>query len=549
MKNRLINNLFIVTVLIQVCICVYFGSSKIGLFGDEIWSYNLANCYFEPLLGDASQYYNTWLDSDFWQSRITVSENTAFAYNSVIYNQSLDVHPPLYYILLHTVCSFYPNEFSKWFGIIPNIICFIIIQILMYKSTSEFFKDKYLGLITIVLYGFSWGTINNVVFIRMYVMLVLIALVSYIFHINMLQQYKTKHLLFAALSSVLGILTQYYFLVFQFFVSLGFIIIKFIKKEYNVVLCYMFTYLFVLLISWSLFPVMTSQILGKVGNQGQTAFNNLATTSILGRIGIFGHIISRDLFGAHIKYLVCLMCVLLLLYVLGELYNFKIKLINEKQIIEFSLSSVNNDIKFQHKISIIDTIVMYSTFICAGYFLIISKVAPYYESRYMVIIQFIIAIVFAYFFKVIISLYTKNHKHIFCCLAALVTAFSINTYGSKNLFAFDYGIEKVLKEVHCNKNQSTFIVITKESNWWPVINEILVLKEVRNSYMMLEKDIDNLPDILKNKSLKNCRPLIIFRAHGSKISEKDFAKFCLDNLSAKEIVKLSNYMGETYLIK
>lgn len=73
-------------------------------------------------LGDASKYYNRWLSPDFWNSALTVQQEYAFNYKSVFYNQAQDVHPPLYYVIIHTISSFFPGTYSKWFAIIPNMM-------------------------------------------------------------------------------------------------------------------------------------------------------------------------------------------------------------------------------------------------------------------------------------------------------------------------------------------------------------------------------------------------------------------------------------------
>ncbi len=132
---------------VQICIIVYFCNTKIGLFGDEIWSFNLSNNYYEPFLGDASKYFNMWLSNNFWNSSITVSPNHTFAYDSVYYNQSLDVHPPLYYMLLHTVCSFFPDVFNKWFGFSINIFFFIVTQLVLYRYCSAYLKDNLVAIL------------------------------------------------------------------------------------------------------------------------------------------------------------------------------------------------------------------------------------------------------------------------------------------------------------------------------------------------------------------------------------------------------------------
>lgn len=51
--------------------------------------------------------------------------------------QTYDVHPPFYYLLLHTVCSLFPGRFSKWSGIGLNIVLFVLSWSVLAKLTRR----------------------------------------------------------------------------------------------------------------------------------------------------------------------------------------------------------------------------------------------------------------------------------------------------------------------------------------------------------------------------------------------------------------------------
>lgn len=76
--------LLIVIILLQLIVITYFGIHKNWLFGDEQWTFNLANRYYEPFLGDASKYYSQWLTPDFWNSALAVQPEYAFNYISFL---------------------------------------------------------------------------------------------------------------------------------------------------------------------------------------------------------------------------------------------------------------------------------------------------------------------------------------------------------------------------------------------------------------------------------------------------------------------------------
>ena len=113
-NNSICKYLLIILILIALFFyTVLFFSKKESYDGDEIWSYGLANSYYNPFLHNSGtwdnnkdnrylQNFNTWITGDTFHNYLTVQENERFTYDSVWYNQSADVHPPFYYALLHT---------------------------------------------------------------------------------------------------------------------------------------------------------------------------------------------------------------------------------------------------------------------------------------------------------------------------------------------------------------------------------------------------------------------------------------------------------------
>ena len=111
--------------LFELIFALFWGSKKEGYYIDEPWSYGLANSYYQPFLQNDDTYMKQWQEPDFYYDYVVVNEGEAFSYDSVIYNQANDVHPPFYYILLHTICSFFVGTYSKWFGLVLNLVFYI----------------------------------------------------------------------------------------------------------------------------------------------------------------------------------------------------------------------------------------------------------------------------------------------------------------------------------------------------------------------------------------------------------------------------------------
>ena len=108
---------------------------------------------------------------------------TSFNYFSVYYNQVRDVHPPLFYGLVHFVSSIAYGHFSKYIICSINIVLFILLCIEI-RKILKLLNKKYLSIPAILLYGLNIGTISTVIFLRMYQMLVFFTLVSLKLHIE-----------------------------------------------------------------------------------------------------------------------------------------------------------------------------------------------------------------------------------------------------------------------------------------------------------------------------------------------------------------------------
>ena len=94
---------------IQLFACLYFGTKKEGFYEDEIATYGLSSC---PNALGRKDYEITWKSGKDYENLLIVNENTRFSYGMVYDNQVRDVHPPLYYFLIHSLESFFPGIFS-----------------------------------------------------------------------------------------------------------------------------------------------------------------------------------------------------------------------------------------------------------------------------------------------------------------------------------------------------------------------------------------------------------------------------------------------------
>ena len=229
-KNLAVALLVLILVLSELLI-YHYASLKSGFHVDELWSFAHSNSsnggYLYPIVrsGSGNDYedfvYNNWTEPEEFWNYLTVQDNEVFRYSNILENLSFSVHPPLYYFLLHSVCSFFPETFSKWLGIIPNMVLFPFVLIGLYRLAYLLFDSRAKSLLVCSVFGFSLAAVNMTIFIRSYLLLTLISLLL-VFEVSKLlldSQQKPSRLIKIFLLAILGLFTHYYFIVFLVIVT------------------------------------------------------------------------------------------------------------------------------------------------------------------------------------------------------------------------------------------------------------------------------------------------------------------------------------------
>lgn len=185
------------------------GSSK-------LLSYK-ADVYEEP----------AWITSGQFRDYVTVDGSDAFDYLSVYFNVKDDNHPPVHFMLLHTMSSLFPGTLSPWLGCTINLICVGITLWLLLRlgrQLSEILgmeeQGRLLGILAILLYGLSTGALASVLLIRMYCLLSCLCVALLSMHVEKWKEHgfdRSNKGLIAI--TVLGFLTQYFFLFYCILLS------------------------------------------------------------------------------------------------------------------------------------------------------------------------------------------------------------------------------------------------------------------------------------------------------------------------------------------
>ena len=196
-------------------ICMIAGTlacmSKSGMHEDEFYSYYSSN-------RTNGFYAEHTVSTEVMLDELKVLDGCGYNFPLVKEVQSWDVHPPIYYFVLHFVCSLTSGIFSKWQGLVINLICLAISIILMKRLGTIMLPDNPLLVdIAVMTWGLSPALLSGVVFIRMYMLLTVWILAVTLLHVKKIPDLRFWILLW--ILTFLGFMTHYYFLIWLVFLG------------------------------------------------------------------------------------------------------------------------------------------------------------------------------------------------------------------------------------------------------------------------------------------------------------------------------------------
>ncbi len=388
MLNKYKVHILILIIIIQIIIRIYAGNCKQNLFWDEALSYGLMN-YKTLYISTNEDFFDNWHKNDYMKEYFEIDKEETLDLRPVYENQKNDVHPPLYYLLLRIAATFIPDSFSKWTGIILNIIISILSTLVLYKIAKHIFKDELIPLLACFLIMTTIGTVETTTFIRMYELCTLNFLLLALWHITYAEkEIDKKSMIILILCVVPGFLTHYYYAIFATGLGLIFIyqIIK--KKEKEKLLKYIMSIFIAIILCIIIFPPLISHLL--FSSRGREAIYNIEYIKNLGT-NLVEHLtlITTDTFNLNIFYYTIVILLLTILYFYKK---------NKKKEKIIFLGDSNKLL-----------LILFATLF---YIIIISKIAPYAEIRYsMPIIPLFMICTLAIIYNIL-----KNNKFLYLIL-------------------------------------------------------------------------------------------------------------------------------------
>lgn len=540
--------IFIEILLCQVALIVILGLRKSSYFVDEIWTYNLANANYFPAFANVDGYFYSWVQPDFWRRLIVVDSMNTFDYGSVWYNQSQDVLPPFFYAIVHTVASFYPLEFSKWFVMGPNICFFIGTQLLLLMSAIKLYGYCWQALLPSMVYGFTLSGINTTLYFRMYMMLTFFGMISFYLHLLIWDRIKKQEkvgalFLLVAICDVCGFLTHYYFLIFAFFLFIFFFMYMNRLGMYKQALQYIGASISALGLSVAIFPPCIKQILGigEYGYRGAQSLSNVFSSNFLERLSEYNSMLGKDLGGDILLLLLFIVVCMMLNTSRKEFMQVEVNDSKDLKNISFRFFKPKNEYSFAFNNS--DSYAFIAFLISVAYYLLIVKISVMNSDRYIFMVLPLFVLWGSYVINRIVTKISgkRYFAMIMCVVAVLVSAAA--SFRVENLHVADDEIGNTIAYVEENHKETPMVIVNQIPHWHPIIEHIFLIEKAQQAYLVTENDIGKIKKGLTEIDFDG-EELLAFVTWECKKSQKDI----LEEL--KQVTGFSNikpiYNGGKY---
>lgn len=261
-KNRTAKIMLVAVIILSLAISTFYVCIKQGYHEDELLTYNLANST-SSLSVDGG-----WNSSKDFNDYLSVSSTDRFDYVRAYQNQITDAsHPPFYYFLVHTICSFFPETFSRFFAYAINVLANIGILILIFAIIKRITKNNLYAVLCVIGYGLSIACITTTIYLRMYCLLTFFAL-AFLYAVLRIFDGKTKFIDYLLLSVIVffGTLTQYYFIVFEGLTGIVYLIYSIKNKNIKGFIKLFCAVAVASILAFCCYPFIISNLFG--GNRG-----------------------------------------------------------------------------------------------------------------------------------------------------------------------------------------------------------------------------------------------------------------------------------------
>ncbi len=296
LSNKITGLILALIVVLSLGVSTLFMLQKQGYHEDELLTYNLANSSKQLEMGE-------WSDVGDFTEYLAATEGHRFDYAQVVQNQIIDAsHPPFYYALVHTVCSLFPGVFNRWLAYVINLVMMAISLLLLFRVGKRVTNNNLYALIAVGGYAFSIACVTTTVYLRMYATLTCFVLAFLALTLRIYdrgKKVKLTDMLMLLPAVTLGVLTQYYFILFAGLIGLVFLILSIRERCVKRLLIYAAVAIAGAGIALAIYPHIISNVLG--GNRGLGSLEISVDaitifTYVVYKLGTYMQLLAKDLF-------------------------------------------------------------------------------------------------------------------------------------------------------------------------------------------------------------------------------------------------------------
>ena len=296
LSNKITGLILALIVVLSLGVSTLFMLQKQGYHEDELLTYNLANSSKQLEMGE-------WSDVGDFTEYLAATEGHCFDYAQVVQNQIIDAsHPPFYYALVHTVCSLFPGVFNRWLAYVINLVMMAISLLLLFRVGKRVTNNNLYALIAVGGYAFSIACVTTTVYLRMYATLTCFVLAFLALTLRIYdrgKKVKLTDMLMLLPAVTLGVLTQYYFILFAGLIGLVFLILSIRERCVKRLLIYAAVAIAGAGIALAIYPHIISNVLG--GNRGLGSLEISVDaitifTYVVYKLGTYMQLLAKDLF-------------------------------------------------------------------------------------------------------------------------------------------------------------------------------------------------------------------------------------------------------------
>lgn len=494
MEKKKLNIFF--GVIMCLCLTWFYGvicSQKVDFLTDEWYTYQLANSQWGPWFYFPEK---EWFSSDLIRQQLVVQEGDTFNYAGVIERESHDLHPFLYTALIHTLCSFCPGKFSQWIGLSVNIVFAVLGVLMIFLCMKRLLDNNVIAIGTAVFYGVSYGLIQEVTFIRAYVIVMfLVALTLYV-HLKFWDDsFHLKFYIPLGVVSLCGALIHYYYIV----VLVGCCIVFFLRllgqKKVKEAAAYFATEAIAGLTAILIFPRMISAIFGN------SVTSDTGMLQYFDKFKTFLGMINKELFGG-------LLWIWLLLIIFLIAYSFYRKKKGYKDTTSGRLNIGK---------------IIFLGFPCVMCILVVSKSAELITSRYVAGVYPAVVLLWSYVLYHALEGVIKKEQIMYLVMAAVCLISLGKSYWHNEIAALCGAREEVLLQTERREGRNA-ILLNLNGCVWTMPSAYSELKDYNSLLVYPYTDVDS--GELEHVLAEYDKDAINVYCYNWDMSETDYNEYC-----------------------